>query len=115
MPGIVGLITKAGRDRAEPQLHRMVEALRHESFYETGTWIDESQGLYVGWVARKDSFPGSSPLENERGDKVLVFSGKNFPILRPRPVAIITAIRSAIGRAHIWSVLRRVASRFLPA
>src|ERR1019366_830369 len=78
MPGIVGLITKIGSERAEPQLRRMVEALRHESFYETGTWIDESQGVYVGWIARQGSFPGRLPLENERGDKVLVFSGEEF-------------------------------------
>ena len=78
MPGIVGLITKLGRERAEPQLRRMAEALRHESFYESGTWIDESLGVYVGWVARKGSFPGGMPLENERGDKVLVFSGEEF-------------------------------------
>src|ERR1700723_3117476 len=78
MPGIVGLITKIGRDRAEPQLHRMVEALRHEPFYEAGTWIDESQGVYVGWIARTDSFPGRLPLENERRGKVLLFSGEEF-------------------------------------
>ena len=39
MPGIVGLITKMPRLEAEVQLRRMVGTLRHESFYETGTWI----------------------------------------------------------------------------
>ena len=78
MPGIVGLITKLGRECAEPQLRRMVEALRHESFYEIGTWIDEPLGVYVGWIVRKNSFPGRMPLENERVDKVLVFSGEEF-------------------------------------
>jgi asparagine synthase (glutamine-hydrolysing) len=78
MPGIVGLITKRGRGYAEPQLKRMVEALRHESFYETGTWIDESLGVYVGWIARENSFPGPMPVETECGDKVLVFSGEEF-------------------------------------
>ena len=68
MPGIVGLITKMPRERAERELLRMVEALRHESFYATGTWIDESLGVYVGWVARKDSFSDGMPLCNERGD-----------------------------------------------
>jgi asparagine synthase (glutamine-hydrolysing) len=55
MPGIVGLITKMARERAEPQLLRMVEALRHESSYTTGTWIDEELGVYVGWAARKET------------------------------------------------------------
>ena len=40
----------------------MVEAMRHEPFYETGTWIDQSLGIYLGWVVRKDSFPGKMPL-----------------------------------------------------
>ena len=78
MPGIVGLITKKQREWAEPQLTRMVEALRHESFYVTGTWIDESLGVYVGWVARRDSFSEGMPLRNERGDVTLVFSGEDY-------------------------------------
>lgn len=78
MPGIVGLITKMPREWAEPQLLRMVQALRHESFYVTGTWIDESQGVYVGWAARKGSFSDGMPLDNERGDAVLVFSGEEY-------------------------------------
>jgi asparagine synthase (glutamine-hydrolysing) len=79
MPGIVGLITKLPRQRAEPELFRMIEALRHESFYVTGTLIDESLGLYLGWVARKNSFSEEMPLRNEQGDIVLVFSGEEFP------------------------------------
>jgi asparagine synthase (glutamine-hydrolysing) len=79
MPGIVGLITKIGRQRAEPQLLRMVEALRHESFYVAGTWIDESLGVYVGWVARRESFSDGNPLRNEREDLVLLFAGEEFP------------------------------------
>ena len=78
MPGIVGLITKIPRERAEHELQRMVAAIRHESFYETGTWIDESLGVYVGWAARKGSFSDGMPLCNERGDVSLVFSGEEF-------------------------------------
>jgi asparagine synthase (glutamine-hydrolysing) len=79
MPGIVGLITKMPREWAEPQLTRMIEAIRHESFYETGTWIDEASGTYVGWVAQKNSFSDGMPLFNERRDTILVFSGEEFP------------------------------------
>jgi asparagine synthase (glutamine-hydrolysing) len=79
LPGIVGLITNMPRKLAEPQLLRMVEALSHESFYVTGTWVDESLGVYVGWVARKGSFSDGMPLCNERGDISLVFSGEEFP------------------------------------
>ena len=61
------------------QLLWMVETLRHESFYTTGTWIEESLGVYVGWVARKNSFSDGMPLRSERGDVVLAFSGEEFP------------------------------------
>ncbi len=79
MPGIVGLVTRMPRERAEPELLRMVEALRHEPSYATGTWVDESLGVYVGWAARKNSFSDGMPVCNERGDVVLVFSGEEYP------------------------------------
>lgn len=79
MPGIVGLITKMPRERAERELLRMAEALRHESFYVVGTWIDQSLGVYVGWAARNGSFSDGMPLCNEKGDTTLVFSGEEYP------------------------------------
>jgi asparagine synthase (glutamine-hydrolysing) len=78
MPGIVAIITKMPREQAIPQLMRMVESLRHEPFYATGTWIDEASGVYVGWVTRRGSFSDGMPLRNERGDVVLTFSGEEF-------------------------------------
>ena len=84
MPGIVGLITRMPRARAERELRQMVEALHHENFYTTGTWVDETLGVYVGWVTRKGSFCEKMPLQNERGDVALVFSGEEFP--RPETI-----------------------------
>jgi len=78
MPGIVGLQTRMPREWAEMQLKRMLETVQHESFYVTGTWIDESMGLYVGWVERKESFSGRMPLRNDRGDLSLIVSGEEF-------------------------------------
>ena len=80
MPGIVGLFTRMPRKRAESELQRMVEALCHENFYVTGTWVEESLGVYVGWVAQKDSASDGMPLRNEGGDVVLIFSGEEFPV-----------------------------------
>jgi len=79
LPGIIGIITKRARASAESELHQMLESLRHESFYTTGTWSDPTQGVYVGWVAREGSFSEGMPLQNERGDVTLVFSGEEFP------------------------------------
>ncbi|MGB9068780.1 MAG: hypothetical protein WCC21_09425 [Candidatus Acidiferrales bacterium] len=56
----------------------MVGALRHESFYETGTWIDESLGVYVGWALRPGSFSTGMPVTNARGDVSLIFSGEEY-------------------------------------
>jgi asparagine synthase (glutamine-hydrolysing) len=79
MPGIVGLITRMPREWAEPQLSRMVEALCHEPFYETGTWVDECLGVYVGWAVLKNSFCAGMPIHNETRDITLVFSGEDYP------------------------------------
>jgi asparagine synthase (glutamine-hydrolysing) len=78
MPGIVGLITKKPRQQAQAELDRMLGAVHHESFYEEGTWEDESLGVYVGWLAKKNSFSAGMPLCNERGDVTLVFSGEEY-------------------------------------
>ncbi len=65
-------------ERARRELARMVESIRHESFYETGTWVDEGQGVYVGWSARQGSFSSGMPLKNETGKVTLVFAGEDF-------------------------------------
>ncbi len=46
---------------------------------QTGTWVDESSGIYVGWSALKNSSSDRMPLTNERGNVVLVFSGEEYP------------------------------------
>lgn len=79
MSGLVGLITKLPREWAESQLLRMLDSLRHESFYLSGTWVDEEQGIYVGWVARQGSFDAGMPLQNETKEITLLFSGEEFP------------------------------------
>ncbi len=79
MPGIVGLITRTPRERAVRQLQRMVRTLLHESSYLAGMWVEESLGVYVGWVAREDSFSDGMPLRSKREEVVLVFSGEEYP------------------------------------
>lgn len=79
MPGIVGLITRMPQQRAVQELRLMVDSICHEPFYRTGTWVDASLGVYVGWAAIQHSFSDGMPLHNERGDVVLVFSGEEYP------------------------------------
>jgi asparagine synthase (glutamine-hydrolysing) len=66
------------RERAVALVTRMVKALCHEPFYDSGTLIDESLGVYVGWAVRKDSFCDGMPVTNEQGDVSLVFSGDEY-------------------------------------
>lgn len=79
MPGLVGLITRWPRERAEAELRRMSGAVRHESRYATGSWGDESLGVYLGWTAHRGSLAECMPLVNEQRDLVLVFSGEEYP------------------------------------
>jgi len=79
LPGIVGLISNRSKEVAEQELHQMLKSLCHEKFYTCGTWIDSSNGLYVGWVAREGSFAAGMPVQNEQGDITLTFSGEEFP------------------------------------
>src|SRR5580704_12401746 len=89
MPGLVGLISKMPREKAEGQLRQMTEAIRHEPFYNSGTWSDPGLGAYVGWAARKGSFAGSMPVCNENGEITLFFSGEEFP--EPNLIATLKA------------------------
>ncbi len=93
MPGICGLITRKPRGQAARELASMVETLKHESFYVTGTRIDESLGVYVGWTARSIDSSHGLPLCNERGDIELLFSGEEYP-----EPGIATKLR---GRGHV--------------
>ena len=79
MPGIVGLITKLPQATAEQQLLAMVKCLRHEPFYNCGTWSDPDLGVYLGWVARRDSFADNMPVRSEDGQITCFFAGEEFP------------------------------------
>lgn len=56
----------------------MVDAVRHEDFYQHGSWADESLGIYAGWTALPGSFSDAMPVTSERGETVLFFSGEEY-------------------------------------
>src|SRR3954469_22292337 len=89
MPGLVGIITKMPRQKAERELQTMVAAMRHDASYVAGTWCDERLGVYAGWAERRDSFSDRNPIVNERGDVVLIFSGEEYP--NPGTIAELAA------------------------
>jgi asparagine synthase (glutamine-hydrolysing) len=73
------LVTSLPPDRAIAEVRRMTATLTRESFYTVGTWEEASQGVYLGWAARKGSFCDGMPMINERNDIVMVFSGEEYP------------------------------------
>ena len=82
VPGLVGLISKQPSCEARAQLNAMLKAVQYEEFYGSGTWIDESLGVYVGWTAQKGAFCDQLPVSNERDDIHLIFSGEEYSNLR---------------------------------
>ncbi len=94
MPGIVAIFTKMPAELAGDQLTRMIGTLRHERFYTSGSWSDKTSGVYVGWVARPNSFLDKAPVRNETGDIVLAFSGEEFP--EPETKAAIETAWSSV-------------------
>ena len=56
----------------------MVESMMHESFYSSGTYVNDKMGLSVGWVCLKDCFCDCLPIWNEKNDIALVFFGENY-------------------------------------
>jgi asparagine synthase (glutamine-hydrolysing) len=81
MPGIVGFISKAPRPNAESQLRKMLKTIDREAFNTSGTLVDETLGLHVGWTALKGSFSEKMPLYDSSKNVVLVFSGEEYSVI----------------------------------
>ena len=78
MPGMVGIISKNSEEENRSNLQVLINAMTHEGTYECGRYINESLGLYAGWVCHRGSFVDCMPVWNESRDKCLLFYGENF-------------------------------------
>lgn len=78
MPGIFGIISKRQPQQNINDVGLMVDCLRHEDFYVTGTYKNDQFGLYAGWATLPGAFDDCMPLFNEARDLVLLFAGENF-------------------------------------
>ena len=52
--------------------------MKHEPFYNSGTYSVPEMGIYAGWVVHENSFGAGQPCFNEQRDIVLLFSGECF-------------------------------------
>ncbi len=78
MPGITGVITKARQLSTKRSIDDMVNCMLHEPFYSSGTYSNDQEGIYAGWICHKDSFCDCMPVWNEKKNIVMVFFGENY-------------------------------------
>src|SRR5688572_23749135 len=78
MPGIAGVIRKARYDAIQKDLDAMLGTLRHTPESNSGTYVDESAGLWVGWVCHRDAYSDCMPLVAKNEEVVIVFHGEHY-------------------------------------
>ena len=78
MPGIVGIIGPGKLEQHELALNQMVNSMMHEDSYSKGVYVNGQIGIWVGWVAHKDSFADGMPTWNEQRHVCLLFSGEVY-------------------------------------
>jgi asparagine synthase (glutamine-hydrolysing) len=78
MPGIVGLISPRPPDECRRLVERMLDSMRHENYYTSGSYSEPNLGVFAGWVALKGSFSDRQPILSEREDVALLLSGECF-------------------------------------
>src|SRR5437667_12787755 len=78
MPGITGIIRKNPRPETGTDLGVMLDVMRHETFYNSGQYINEDLGLYAGWICHRGAFSDCMPVIGRNKDVVLIFHGENY-------------------------------------
>jgi|WetSurMetagenome_2_1015567.scaffolds.fasta_scaffold30453_2 asparagine synthase (glutamine-hydrolysing) len=78
MPYLFGVYGREPRGMNEHNLCRMMDCVSREPFYNSGKYVNEDMGLYIGWISHKDSFEDGMPVWNESGQIALFVSGEVF-------------------------------------
>ena len=78
MPGILGIISKRSKEVNNNELELMRGFLHMEAFYHSGKLAFADCGVYVGWTCHKGAFSDCGPINNEKKDITLIYSGENF-------------------------------------
>lgn len=77
MPGLAIIIGHSRKGYHEAQLQRMLATMRHEPFYNSGSYSDDVLGLHVGWVSHPGSSSDYLPLRSADGNLTLFFYGEH--------------------------------------
>ena len=78
MPGITGIISPNESLASLAVVDGMVDAMRHESFYRTGSVHHERAGVAAGWAVHAGMFAESNPIWNAAKDVCLLLAGEEF-------------------------------------
>lgn len=91
MPGLVGIIGHGSPGKHTHDLRRMMSCMHQESFYRSGSYVNEELGVFVGWTCHQDSYSDCLPIVNERKDVILLFAGEHFSdaVQGPSPKATV--------------------------
>ena len=76
MPGLTGIICFAPYEQIDQDLDSMLGAMRYNSRYSHGRFIDEECGLRMAWTSHPGSFAEDMPLVSQGGDTVMIFTGE---------------------------------------
>ena len=90
MCGICGFIGKSRNELdREGILEDMKEAIRHRGPDDGGSWLSADAALGFRRLSIIDLDTGAQPMENETGDKIVVFNGEiyNYQELREELLA----------------------------
>jgi asparagine synthase (glutamine-hydrolysing) len=78
MPGLTGIISPHQSLASPSVVDGMVDAMRHESFYRTGTVHHERAGVAAGWALHAGLFADANPIWNAAGNVCLLLAGEEF-------------------------------------
>jgi asparagine synthase (glutamine-hydrolysing) len=77
MPGLAVIVSRRPKLENTLWLNQMMDSMNHESFYSSGTYINDELGVYVGWSCHPGSYCDCMPISNEAKTHLLFFYGEN--------------------------------------
>ena len=95
MAGIVGIISKHSKEANINNIDKMIKTINYDNYFNSGKYINDKVGIYLGWVVHKNSFVDCMPVWNEKKDKCLVLYGESFA-----DSAVSVYLK---GKGHIFS------------
>jgi asparagine synthase (glutamine-hydrolysing) len=78
MSGIFGIISRRPSELNIKELGIMSSSIFMENSLNLQTLLVQDHNVYVGWLCHKGSFSDCLPIENEKKDCILIYSGENL-------------------------------------